>query len=190
MACVGIASMALNNSVTEPNWNAANFSDRDLEDQSYSMAHYYVSYYLRCKLAQSELKGLPKVYLVPAELPCEQAALLSRLCLEMEQANYQFFQSLPSNLNLNADNACAAFTEIAKQAFGDGKYNWGRVVSVFTLAGVFAVHFTKEGKLETTVKVASWLNCFVLENLLSWIKDQGGWVSSVFCKGTLCHCIV
>ena len=149
----------------------------NIVEKSFAIANYYVPYHLRCSVPHKSLWGLPKQYLVPPQNPPELFTFIAKLCTQMENENCSFFNGLPDRVNLNSENAEALFLSVSKETFSDKIVNWGRVVSIYTLAGTFAVHFITKGQLSVVKKIPCWVQEFVDEELADWIEDQGGWVS-------------
>uniref|UniRef100_A0A8C8J1L4 Bcl-2 Bcl-2 homology region 1-3 domain-containing protein n=1 Tax=Oncorhynchus tshawytscha TaxID=74940 RepID=A0A8C8J1L4_ONCTS len=70
------------------------------------------------------------------------------------------------------------FFSVAREIFADG-INWGRVVSLFHLAYKLIYKALTQNHLEIIKKVISWVLQFIRENVSAWIRQQGGWVSTL-----------
>jgi len=140
-----------------------------------NIANYYIPYHLRSNCKHDLLNGLPKDFLIPPAQPSETYIHLSMLCTKMEKHSGSFFEELPTVMKLKCDNAKSVFMNVCSKVFCDNIINWGRVVSVFTLGGVFAVHFVNKGQLDIVKKIPSWIEEIVEKQLTGWIKEQGGW---------------
>ena len=118
-------------------------------NQGHNIANYYIPYYIRRNCKHECLKGLPKTFVVPPSQPSELYLAIEKIASNMEQSNNTFFDSLPNHLKLKNDTVSVkqSFMRICHQIYSTG-INWGRVVSVFVLGGVLAVHFVNKGQLE------------------------------------------
>ncbi len=69
-------------------------------------------------------------------------------------------------------------TSIANDLFGDGVFNWGRIVTLYAFAGALARHLVEEHKLAGLLEdIAECVSQFMKERLAVWILKHGGWVS-------------
>jgi len=146
-----------------------------VSETAFAIVTYYIPYNLRNSLPQESLRGLPKSYLIPPKQPPELFTLIAKLCTVMIEDHSSFFEALPERLNLPNDYSKTVFIGLCKQTFTDKKINWGRIVSIFTMAGSFAVYFVKKGQLSLAQKIPLWVQEFVDEDLSDWIIEQGGW---------------
>lgn len=146
-------------------------------DKAEAIATYFIPYHLRRSVEHRKLQGLPKHYLIPPQQPPELYTFIASVCTNLEQDNSDFFHNLPESLNLQANNAKAVFISLCKTVFADETINWGRVLSIFTLAATFAVYFTKKSQLNVVTKIPKWLSEVIENELVDWIVEQGGWVS-------------
>lgn len=153
-------------------------NDTNEVDMTSKLVYYYIPYRLRTKLDQAMLTGLPRDFLIPPCNPSEIQQLLAKLCLELEDTNKQFFENLSSNLSINADNARPTFFSVAKEIISDG-INWGRIISLFAFAGVLCQHFMVHKQPQMVIEIASILCNFLNEHVLSWVNENGGWVSMI-----------
>ena len=154
-------------------------NDTNDTDQTSKLVYYYIPYHLRTKLDQALLAGLPRDFLIPPCNPSELQQLLAKLCLELEDTNSQFFENLSRNLNITAENARSTFFSVAKEIVNDG-INWGRIISLFTFAGVLSQHFMIQKQPQVVVEIASFLCTFLNDHVMTWINKNGGWVSYDF----------
>ncbi|XP_017288992.1 apoptosis regulator BAX [Kryptolebias marmoratus] len=67
------------------------------------------------------------------------------------------------------------FMRVAIEIFSDGKFNWGRVVALFYFACrlVIKALITKIPEIIRTI--INWTMDYLRENVINWIRDQGGW---------------
>lgn len=144
-------------------------------EKSLAIATYYIPYHLRNSFKQESLRGLPKHFLIPPNQPPELFKFVEKLCTQLLENNSSFFSGLPGKVGLKVENAKTVFFSLCKETFADKVINWGRVITVFALAGLFAAHFVSKGQLSTVVKIPVWVQEFVDQELVDWIAEQGGW---------------
>jgi len=136
---------------------------------------YFIPYNLRRSVEHCKLEGLPKHYLIPPKHPPELFTFIASVCTQLREDNADFFDNLPESMSLQQNNAKAVYISVCKTVFADNVINWGRVMSIFTMAATFSVYFTKKGELSVVTKVPQWLVEVVENELVDWIIEQGGW---------------
>ena len=113
--------------------------------------------------------------------PSKHAETLQRTTEEMYRRHEILFKSMAEKLDVAKDNAYVTFKNVADEIFADGKYNWGRIVSVYAFGACLAVHCynsSTSGKDESVVRtIASFVGKYVANCLSGWIHANGGWVS-------------
>lgn len=144
-------------------------------DKAEALATYFIPYHLRRAVEHHKLQGLPKHYLIPPQHPSPLCTFVADICTTLGEENADFFDNLPDSMNLRQHNARDVYMSVCRSVFADGVVNWGRVMSLLTLAATFAVHFTLRGELCVVVKIPCWLGEVVDELLAEWIHKQGGW---------------
>lgn len=71
--------------------------------------------------------------------PSESAAAMRRLAQDMETQHQARFHSLAQTfLRQCGPDTCSSLRKVMEELVGDGHFNWGRVVSLFTFTGVLA----------------------------------------------------
>jgi len=148
---------------------------KQIIDAAESITDYLVPYNLRRLVAHRELQGLPKHYLIPPKEPLELHTFVADICKQLEEENADFFHNLPEGMNVQVSNAKTVYISVCKSVFADGIINWGRLMSIFTLASVFAVYFTKKGQTSIVPTIPQWIKDVVETELADWIIEQGGW---------------
>jgi len=55
--------------------------------------------------------------------------------------------------------------------------NWGRLISIYTLGGAFAVHFVNTGQKDLVKDIPLWIKEVIetTEDIAQWINKKGGW---------------
>jgi len=111
--------------------------------------------------------------------PSKHAETLQRTTEEMYHRHEILFSSMAQKLDVAKDNAYATFKNVADEIFTDGKYNWGRIVSVYAFGACLAVHCYNSPvnpKDENAVRrIALFVGNYVANSLSGWIHANGGW---------------
>lgn len=172
------ATAALNNEDLSPTLNTSEMSryDKDIIEDGFALTLDYISYRLRSKFEQSRLKGLPREFLIPQTPTNTSASTLRKLATLMEAEHPDLFESLCTTLGITPVTAYPTFVGVAQEIFQAGT-NWGRIVALFTFGGVVAHHFVETQRPEMAQRIVEWIVSFIADNLLTWIRENGGWVS-------------
>ncbi|XP_061905389.1 apoptosis regulator BAX-like isoform X1 [Entelurus aequoreus] len=67
------------------------------------------------------------------------------------------------------------FMKVALEIFSDRKFNWGRVVSLFYFACRLVIKALLTNVPDIIRTIINWTVDYLRENVLNWIRDQGGW---------------
>ncbi|XP_042360961.1 apoptosis regulator BAX-like [Plectropomus leopardus] len=67
------------------------------------------------------------------------------------------------------------FIKVAVEIFSDGKFNWGRVVALFYFACRLVIKALVTQVPDIIRTIISWTMDYLRENLINWIREQGGW---------------
>ena len=174
------ATAALNGEDLSPtlDTSAMSANDKDIIEGAFSLTLDYIAYRLRSKFEQSRLKGLPREFLIPGTASTASSTLRS-LATHMEAEHPDLFESACAKLGITPATANATFVSVAKEIFQTGT-NWGRIVALFTFGGVVAHHFVETQRPEKVQHIVAWILTFIADNLLTWIRENGGWVSPSF----------
>ncbi|KAM4597700.1 apoptosis regulator BAX-like [Polymixia lowei] len=101
---------------------------------------------------------------------------------QLGQCLQQIGDELDGNVKLQSminDSALSptkdVFMKVAIEIFSDGKFNWGRVVALFYFACrlVIKALLTKVPDIIRTI--ITWTMDYLRENVINWIREQGGW---------------
>lgn len=166
------ATAALNIEEISPTSEMSRY-DRDIMKEAFSLTLDYISYRLRSKFEQNKLSGLPRDFLIP-QSPINASSTLRKLATHMEAEHPDLFESLCTTLGITPATARPTFVGVAQEIFQAGT-NWGRIVALFTFGGVVAHHFVKTQRPEMVPCVGEWIVSFIEHNLLTWIRENGGW---------------
>lgn len=173
------ATAALNNedhSLT-PNTSEMSSCDKNIIEIARSLTLDYISYRLRSKLEQSKLQGLPRHFLIPPQSPTNVlTSTLRKLATDTEAKYPDLFESVCKKLDITPVSAYRTFVCVAQEIFQE-ETNWGRIVALYVFGGVVAHHFVETQRPEMVQKIVEWTVSFIARNLLTWIRENGGWVS-------------
>ena len=174
------ATAAVNNEDLSPTLNTSQMSryDKEIIEDSFALGLDYISYRLRNKFEQSKLGGLPRQFLIPQTPTSTSSSTLRKLATIMEAEHPDLFESLCTTLGITPVSAHPTFVGVAQEIFQAGT-NWGRIVSLFTFGGVVAHHFVETQRPEMVQHILEWIVSFIADNLLTWIRENGGWVSLI-----------
>ncbi|KAM6918470.1 bcl-2-related ovarian killer protein homolog B [Xenentodon cancila] len=107
------------------------------------------------------------------------------LCLgdELECIQPSLYRNVARQLNISVsmENVVSdAFLSIATEIFSAG-VTWGKVVSMYAVAGALAVDCVRQGHLTTVHVLVDSLGQFVRKFLVPWLKRRGGWAEITKC---------
>ncbi|XP_034039068.1 bcl-2-related ovarian killer protein homolog B-like isoform X2 [Thalassophryne amazonica] len=107
------------------------------------------------------------------------------LCLgdELESMQPALYKNVARQLNISVavENLVSdAFIGVATEIFSAG-ITWGKVVSMYAVAGALAVDCVRKGHLVTVYILVDSLGQFVRKFLVPWLKRRGGWVDITKC---------
>lgn len=120
---------------------------------------------------------------------CRHSATLVRIVHELSSKHEIVFESIARKLRLqvnghrDAELCRRTFTGVVDELFADGRYNWGRVVTVFAYAGWLARAGNADAQAKASeIHVNSWSDIvidiagdYIGRKLSHWICQQGGW---------------
>ncbi|XP_048871050.1 apoptosis regulator BAX-like [Brienomyrus brachyistius] len=67
------------------------------------------------------------------------------------------------------------FSQVAWQIFSDGKFSWGRVVTLFYFACRLVIKALIK-KVPNVIRIIfSWTMDYLRDHVISWIMERGGW---------------
>ncbi|XP_054616452.1 apoptosis regulator BAX-like [Dunckerocampus dactyliophorus] len=67
------------------------------------------------------------------------------------------------------------FMKVAVEIFSDRKFNWGRVVALFYFACRLVIKALLTHIPDIIRTIINWTIDYLRENVLNWIREQGGW---------------
>ncbi len=158
-----------------------------LPDDAYILAFDYINH----RLKQRSLPW-PDCPELPAD-PTPAMRAMRKLGDLFEAEYIQELSVLSSNLVVSPSTAYADFMDAANGLFeteasaGQMKISWGRIVSLFSWAGILAARCYQTGRKPLVMNVTQFLAIFVESKLIGWIESNGGWVS--VSEGWLTSCV-
>uniref|UniRef100_A0A1A7WD51 BCL2-related ovarian killer b n=1 Tax=Iconisemion striatum TaxID=60296 RepID=A0A1A7WD51_9TELE len=107
------------------------------------------------------------------------------LCLgdELECIQPGLYRNVARQLNISVameSMVSDAFLGVATEIFSAG-ITWGKVVSMYAVAGALAVDCVRHGFPDTVHVLVDSLGQFVRRFLVPWLKRRGGWVEMTKC---------
>ncbi|XP_041849666.1 bcl-2-related ovarian killer protein homolog B-like [Melanotaenia boesemani] len=107
------------------------------------------------------------------------------LCLgdELECLQPGLYRNVARQLSISVamENMVSdAFLGVATEIFSAG-ITWGKVVSMYAVAGALAVDCVRQGYTTTVHILVDTLGQFVRKFLVSWLKRRGGWTEITKC---------
>ncbi|XP_035275845.1 anti-apoptotic protein NR13-like [Anguilla anguilla] len=109
--------------------------------------------------------------------PSEQAEAMRHLASEMEQ-KYQcrFHSLLQTFLGACGPEPSTSLKKVMVELVGDGKLNWGRVVSLFTFTGVLARELYSRGEdKDCSRRLAETIADYLGREQQDWLVQNEGW---------------
>ncbi|CAB1442500.1 unnamed protein product [Pleuronectes platessa] len=107
------------------------------------------------------------------------------LCLgdELECIQPSLYRHVARQLNISVameSMVSDAFIGVATEIFATG-ITWGKVVSMFAVAGALAVDCVRQGRGTNVQIIVDSLGQFVRKFLVPWLKRRGGWAELTKC---------
>jgi len=91
------------------------------------------------------------------------------------------FSEMCDQLHITPYNAQTQFVTIVNELFSDG-IRWGRIVALFAFAGCLAVQCIEKEMPVLVDQVVEWTTTYADSHLISWIQQNGNWVSGSILK--------
>uniref|UniRef100_A0AAR2K1T7 Bcl-2 Bcl-2 homology region 1-3 domain-containing protein n=1 Tax=Pygocentrus nattereri TaxID=42514 RepID=A0AAR2K1T7_PYGNA len=104
-------------------------------------------------------------------------------CDELEYLRPNVYRNVARQLNITvaSENIVSdAFLAVAAEIFSTG-VTWGKVVSLYAVAGALAVDCVKHGHPAMVHAIVDCMGEFVRKSLVSWLKRRGGWTDITKC---------
>ncbi|XP_064639263.1 bcl-2-related ovarian killer protein-like isoform X1 [Lineus longissimus] len=129
-------------------------------------------------------QGLTSKKIIAPPEPTEVSEQIQMVGLELEKAYPDLYKGVSRQLNITMsteDIVRRTFTQIAEYLFR-GEPNWGKIVSLFAVAGAFAADCVQQGHPEYVNKIVDAFGNFVGKNVADWVAHQGGWTDIIRCS--------
>uniref|UniRef100_A0AAX7UPU3 Bcl-2 Bcl-2 homology region 1-3 domain-containing protein n=1 Tax=Astatotilapia calliptera TaxID=8154 RepID=A0AAX7UPU3_ASTCA len=121
----------------------------------------------------------------------EISSVLLWLGDELEYLRPNVYRNVARQLNITVASESVvsdAFLAVAADIFSTGRSNsgkssvtWGKVVSLYAVAGALAVDCVRHGHPAMVHTIVDCMGEFVRKSLTSWLKKRGGWVDVTKC---------
>ncbi|XP_017280637.1 bcl-2-related ovarian killer protein homolog A [Kryptolebias marmoratus] len=139
--------------------------------------------YIHSKLRRAGIGWSKPEHSVPKGDLAAVSSALTWLCDELEDLQPNLYRNVSRQLNINAGSenmVSDAFLAVAADIFSTG-VTWGKVVSLYTVAGALAVDCVRCGHPEIIHVITDCMATFVSKSLTAWLKKRGGWGDLVKC---------
>lgn len=152
-------------------------TEKELVSQSKALCRDYI-------LSRLNQNGLgwskTELNLSPSNAALAEVSLVL-LCLgdELECIQPSLYRNVARQLNISVameTMVSDAFIGVSTEIFSTG-ITWGKVVSMYAVAGALAVDCVRQGHPSTIHILVDSLGQFVRKFLVQWLKRRGGWVS-------------
>ncbi|KAM6919669.1 bcl-2-related ovarian killer protein homolog B-like isoform 1-T2 [Lycodopsis pacificus] len=156
-------------------------TEKELVSQSKALGRDYI-------LSRLNQNGLgwskTELHLSPSNAALADVSLVL-LCLgdELECIQPSLYRNVARQLNISVamENMVSdAFIGVATEIFSTG-VTWGKVVSMYAVAGALAVDCVRRGHPSTVHILVDGLGQFVRKFLVPWLKRRGGWAEISKC---------
>ena len=113
----------------------------------------------------------------------EHATLVICQMIETMETLYpETFNNVATNMHVSSFNErllCQDFSRFVKALFING-IKWPLILAYFAFCGGLAEECVRHGNARLIASVMNWSDCYVSIHLATWIKEQGGWVSTLY----------
>ncbi|XP_068425821.1 bcl-2-related ovarian killer protein homolog B-like [Clinocottus analis] len=156
-------------------------TEKELVSQSKALCRDYI-------LSRLHQNGLgwskAELHLSPSKAALADVSLVL-LCLgdELECIHPSLYRNVARQLSISVamENVVPdAFIGVATEIFSTG-VTWGKVVSMYAVAGALAVDCVRQGHPTTVHILVDSLGQFVRKFLVPWLKRRGGWAEITKC---------
>ncbi|KAF6732079.1 Bcl-2-related ovarian killer-like protein A [Oryzias melastigma] len=156
-------------------------SEKELVSQSKALCRDYI-------LSRLHQNGLgwskSEINFCPSNAALSEVTMVL-LCLgdELECIQPGLYRNVARQLNISVamENVVSdAFLGVATEIFSAG-ITWGKVVSMYAVAGALAVDCVRQGYVTTVHILVDSLGQFVRRFLVPWLKRRGGWAEITKC---------
>ncbi|KAF7653022.1 hypothetical protein LDENG_00088180 [Lucifuga dentata] len=156
-------------------------TEKELVSQSKALCRDYIL----SRLNQNGLGWCKSELNLPSSNATLSEVSLVLLCLgdELECMQPSLYRNVARQLNVSVamENMVSdAFISVATEIFSTG-VTWGKVVSMYAVAGALAVDCVRQGHPTTVHILVDSLGQFVLKFLVPWLKRRGGWAEITKC---------
>lgn len=123
--------------------------------------------------------------------PSQSAAAMRHLAEDMERQHQAHLHALAQRLRQHGSDPCSRLRSVMAEVSGDGHLNWGRVVSIFSFAGVVAKQLQAQRRHQDQSgeeaerdnrRLAQAIADYLADEKKDWMQEHNGWVSVVMGK--------
>ncbi len=106
----------------------------------------------------------------------QHAHTMRHVVAKIIQRNELKLNSCMLQMNISEENSGWVFDAVLNEMFNDNRMNWGRVATVYALAGKLAKYCYDNELVRLVGRIGREAGNYVAVHLKHWIEEQGGWV--------------
>ncbi|KAH0557248.1 hypothetical protein KQX54_002207 [Cotesia glomerata] len=111
----------------------------------------------------------------------EVSPVLTSLGAELEKIHQKLYTNIARQIGAgsfsNEQTAMEAIADVSRELLRvGGEMTWGKIISLYSVAGGIAVDCVRQGKPEFIGAIQRAMTIVLKEDLASWIQANGGWV--------------
>ena len=114
------------------------------------------------------------------EVVSEVSPILIAVGTELEKQHPDVY------VKIGRKTGCGSFSDhtvvstmilVSREIIRDGEITWGKIISIYAVAGGIAVDCVRQGKPELLLTIQKALISVLEQDLAFWIQNNGGWVN-------------
>ncbi|XP_044594779.1 bcl-2-related ovarian killer protein-like isoform X2 [Cotesia glomerata] len=111
----------------------------------------------------------------------EVSPVLTSLGAELEKIHQKLYTNIARQIGAgsfsNEQTAMEAIADVSRELLRvGGEMTWGKIISLYSVAGGIAVDCVRQGKPEFIGAIQRAMTIVLKEDLASWIQANGGWI--------------
>lgn len=113
---------------------------------------------------------------------CEISPIINSMGEELERMHPRIFSNVSRQLYqrsfgelTEADTAPLLLSAVAKDLFKNNDVTWGKIISLFAVAGGLSVDIVRQGHHEFLQPLIDATTNIVTDELAPWLQEQNGW---------------
>ncbi|XP_074106730.1 bcl-2-related ovarian killer protein isoform X1 [Cotesia typhae] len=110
----------------------------------------------------------------------EVSPVLTNLGAELEKIHPKLYTNIARQIGAgsfsNEQTTMEAIADVSRELLRGGQMTWGKIISLYSVAGGIAVDCVRQGKPEFIGVIQRAMTIVLEEDLASWIQANGGWI--------------